>query len=198
MPSDQRLAENSGDDRVPVLWMLGEGSFINVRAVQPQDEAEMIRFHESLSERTVYFRYFHLLQLRRRTEHERLSRICASDPARDMVLIAKDDEGSIVAVARLSLEENSDEAEFAVLVADAWQHHGIGTILLRTLLWRAREQGLNRVFGLVHPENVPMQRMCRHVGLDVSYSIEQEAYVAECVFANSPPPRTECHLRSGW
>jgi len=70
---------------------------MNVHAVLPRDEVGMIRFHESLSERSVYFRYFQLIQFRTRTEHGRLSRICARDAA------------CHVAVVRLSLEESSED-----------------------------------------------------------------------------------------
>ena len=49
----------------------------------------MVRFHETLSERSVYLRYFHLMNLEQRTTHERLTRICFIDYDREMALVAE-------------------------------------------------------------------------------------------------------------
>ena len=49
----------------------------------------MVAFHERLSERSVYFRYFHLLNLSQRTAHERLTRMCFIDYDRGMALVAE-------------------------------------------------------------------------------------------------------------
>ena len=46
-------------------------------------------FHETLSERSVYLRYFHLMNLEQRTTHERLTRICFIDYDREMALVAE-------------------------------------------------------------------------------------------------------------
>ncbi len=55
----------------------------------------MIKFHEKLSERSVYLRYFQPLKLTQRTAHERLTRICFIDYDREMALVAerRDDAG---------------------------------------------------------------------------------------------------------
>src|ERR1700675_1254202 len=44
--------------------------------IRPDDESLMKQFHETLSDRTVYTRYFCSLSLRSRVAHERLVRIC--------------------------------------------------------------------------------------------------------------------------
>ena len=66
----------------------------------------MIEFHQKLSERSVYLRYFQPLKLTQRVAHERLSRICFIDYDREMVLVAErpDDKGEpeILAIGRLS------------------------------------------------------------------------------------------------
>ena len=49
----------------------------------------MVKFHETLSERTVYLRYFHLMNLEQRTQHDRLTRICFIDYDREMALVAE-------------------------------------------------------------------------------------------------------------
>src|SRR5260370_34827570 len=49
----------------------------------------MVRFHQALSESSVYFRFFGTLKLETRTAHERLARICLLDCDRQMALVAE-------------------------------------------------------------------------------------------------------------
>ena len=65
------------------------GSLVLLRHIRPSDESMMTRFHQSLSDRSVYMRYFASLSLRTRTAHDRLSSICHPDPDREIVLVAE-------------------------------------------------------------------------------------------------------------
>ncbi len=47
----------------------------------------MIRFHSTLSDRSVHFRYFGAIALDQRTAHERLSRLCFIDYDRQIALL---------------------------------------------------------------------------------------------------------------
>lgn len=144
---------------------------IAIRPICPGDESKMVGFHASLSERSVYLRYFHNLSLDARITHERLSRICFIDRDREMVLVAESPDGDIVGVGRLTREHPSDaEAEFALLVSDAWHEHGVGTELLRRLISYAREERIRRVFGDILAENDAMQKICRQLGFELHYS----------------------------
>jgi acetyltransferase len=60
-------------------WTLKDGTPILIRPIRPEDEPLMIKFHETLSERTVYFRYFYPMQLSQRIAHERLTHMCFID-----------------------------------------------------------------------------------------------------------------------
>ena len=57
--------------------------------IRPEDEPLMAEFHRTLSDRTVYLRYFASLSLSTRIDHERLLRICFGDYEREMVLVAE-------------------------------------------------------------------------------------------------------------
>ncbi len=46
----------------------------------------MVKFHQTLSERSVYMRCFLILPLRNRVAHERLTRICFTDHDRDIAV----------------------------------------------------------------------------------------------------------------
>ncbi len=153
-------------------WTMRDDSSITIRPIRPEDEPKMVRFHETLSERSVYLRYFHHMQLSTRVTHERLIRICFIDYDREMVLVAESAQGEIIAVGRLTREHSSPDAEFALLVSDAWHEHGLGTELLRRLVSLARKEGIRQVFGDILNENTAMQDICRQLGFDLRYSRE--------------------------
>ncbi len=66
-----------------------DGLEVVIRPIRPEDEPAIARFHEQLSERSVYLRYFHLIDLDRRVSHDRLLRICFNDYDRDIALVAE-------------------------------------------------------------------------------------------------------------
>src|SRR5208337_4613946 len=70
-------------------WKMKDGKEVVIRPIRPEDEPLMITFHEKLSERSVYLRYFQPLKLTQRTAHERLTRICFIDYNREMALVAE-------------------------------------------------------------------------------------------------------------
>jgi acetyltransferase len=154
-------------------WTARDGSPIVIRPIRPEDEPKMVRFHERLSDRSVYLRYFHHVALSARVTHDRLTRICFIDYDREMVLVAESASGDIVAVGRLTRERDPAKAEFALLVSDAWQARGLGTALLRRLVSLARNEGIAQVFGNILPENRLMQEVCRQLGFHLQYSPEE-------------------------
>lgn len=150
-----------------VAFTTAGGARLTLRPIVPGDEPKMVRFHGTLSEQSVYARYFHMMRLGVRVSHERLARICHADFTRDIVLVAEaGDEGarSIVGVGRLTLAPARDEAEFAIVVSDAWQGQGLGTALLRRLVDIGRARGLRRITADILPDNQAMQHASRHVG----------------------------------
>ena len=53
--------------RYVAAWTMKDGTAVTIRPIRPEDEPAMVRFHETLSERSVYLRYFHLMNLEQRT-----------------------------------------------------------------------------------------------------------------------------------
>ncbi|HXI41026.1 MAG TPA: bifunctional acetate--CoA ligase family protein/GNAT family N-acetyltransferase [Bryobacteraceae bacterium] len=156
-------------------WESRDGTPVNIRPIRPEDEPMMVAFHERLSERSVYFRYFHLLNLSQRTAHERLTRICFIDYDRGMALVAEKEDpqnGSrqILGVGRLTRVHGANEAEMAVLVSDDFQGRGLGTELLRRLVEIGREEKLDRITADILAENRAMQRVCERLGFTLQYN----------------------------
>jgi acetyltransferase len=154
-------------------WTAPDGARLALRPIRPEDEPLMVRFHEQLSQQTVYRRYFEHLHLSDRIRHERLTRICFNDYDREIALVAEHDDPEtgarqIVGVARLSKAHTANEAEFAVLVADAYQRRGIGTELLRRLVQIGRDEKLCRITGLILHDNDGMIRCSRNAGFQTT------------------------------
>ena len=154
-------------------WTLKNGREVTIRPIRPEDEPVMAEFHHTLSDRTVYLRYFASLSLRTRIAHERLLRICFGDYEREMVLVAESRDAqsgarSILGVGRLNrLRNHSDEAEVAVLVADQYQNQGLGLELLRCIAHVAREEKLTRLISEMLTDNVAMQAISKKLGFKI-------------------------------
>jgi acetyltransferase len=154
-------------------WKMEDGPEFTIRPIRPEDEPLMVRFHETLSDQSVYLRYFHFIKLSERVAHERLSRICFIDYDREMVLVAEyfDHErgqAEIIAAARLSKIHGENEAEFGLLISDAFQHRGLGTELLRRLIQIGRDEGLSRIIGDILAANYDMQRISEKLGFRIT------------------------------
>jgi acetyltransferase len=165
-------------------WTLKDGTVVTIRPIRPEDEPAMVHFHETLSERSVYYRYFHLINLEQRTTHERLTRICFIDYDREMALVAEwrnptTGESEIRGVGRMSKVFGTNEAEVAVLISDAWQGRGLGKELLARLLIVGADEKLDRLTADILPDNRDVQRLCRKLGFSLKHSLDDEVVRAE-------------------
>ena len=179
-----RLAIRPYPQQFVSKWKLHDGTPLTMRPICPEDEPLMVKFHESLSEETVRFRYFATLRLEHRVAHERLTQMCFNDYDREIAMVATREapetkEEEILGIARLIKVHGVNEAEFAVLISDQWQGHGLGTHLLELLFDIGRKEGLDRIIGHVLPENHPMLKLCRKVGFKLNYDSFAEDMRAE-------------------
>lgn len=161
---------------------LVDGTPVVVRPIRPEDEPEMVKFHEGLSEQSVRFRYFGSLSVENRTGHERLVRTCFNDYDREIALVAEQEQadttGEILGVARLFRSHGLDEAEFAILIADAWQGRGLGTALLRRLIETARAEKIKRITGRILAENSTMREVSRNAGFELQWRADEGEWEA--------------------
>ncbi|MEM7065638.1 MAG: bifunctional acetate--CoA ligase family protein/GNAT family N-acetyltransferase [Cyanobacteria bacterium P01_B01_bin.77] len=153
-------------------WRLSNGLDVTIRPIRPEDEPLIVAFHQTLSEESIYFRFFHLINLQARVSHERLTRICFIDYDQEMALVAEHEdpetgEHSILGVARLSRLHGLNEAEFGMLINDCYQGQGLGTELLRSLVTVAKAESLSRISADILSENRAMQHLCKKIGFTV-------------------------------
>ena len=159
------------------------GGAVAIRPIRPEDEPAMVGFHEGLSERSVYLRYFGPLKLQQRVAHSRLLRICFNDYDREIALVAEHKDGKgpseIVAVARLSKLHTDNAGEFAVVVTDQWQRKGLGSEMTKRLIEIAKHEKLGRLVAYTLRENKDMQHMCKKVGFKVRTPVGESECIIE-------------------
>jgi len=153
-------------------WQAKNGMQVLILPIRPEDEPAMAKFHETLSDRSVYLRFFHLDKLSSRVAHARLLRKCFIDYDREMALVAERSnqggtEHEIMAVGRLTRTPGTSEAEVAVLVADPFQHCGLGSELLGRLIQVGRDEKLERITATMLPENMAMRALVARSGFEV-------------------------------
>jgi acetyltransferase len=146
---------------------LADGQRLFVRPIRPEDVALEQRFVAALSGQTRYLRFFY--QLHELTP-QMLARFTQVDYDRELALVAlpQNPDGAtldlFVGVARYILDADRSMAEFAIVIADAWQHRGVGRVLMQRLMEAARANGVSRIEGMVLRSNVAMLRFVDTLG----------------------------------
>ncbi|MBN1515843.1 acetate--CoA ligase family protein [Candidatus Sumerlaeota bacterium] len=163
---------------------LEDGDKILIRPIMASDEPLVAKYHENLSERTVYLRFLHMINLSARVAHERLLRICFNDYSREIALVAEHKneetgENEIVGIVRLTRVGEHNYVEYVILITDNWQNRGLGTLLLKKLIETARAEGVRNIIGIIHPQNMLMRKVCEKVGFRLRYDEDEELIRAQ-------------------
>jgi acetyltransferase len=150
-------------------FTMKDGTEVTLRPIRPEDEPLLGKFHETISDRSVYLRYFSSISLSSRVAHERLARICFVDYDRVIALVVDHKnkatgERQILGVGRLIKLNAKNEAEVAILVSDHYQKQGLGIELLRRAVQVARDENLSSVSAEMLRANMSAQRIFKKVG----------------------------------
>ncbi|MGJ7506051.1 N-acetyltransferase family protein [Variovorax sp. GT1P44] len=140
-----------------------ELSQVRYRSIRAADFPMLHAFVHGLSPETGYKR---LLSPRMPTDDE-LRRWSAIDPATECAVVAvtgAQDQEKLIGVARFVVESSPHEADFAIVIADAWQRLGVGRALMERLTDAARRYGLRKLSGQVLATNVGMLTLARRTG----------------------------------
>jgi acetyltransferase len=167
---------------------LRDGSRLRVRPIRPEDAAAEIAFVAGLSEESRYLRFmYHLQEL----TPQMLARFTQVDYDRELAFIAlggKPGNEKIVGVARYVANPDRESAEFAVVVADAWQGRGLGRALMRKLIASAKRRGFHRLVGSILGINASMQRLVRALGFQLRADPDDpEQFIAELDLTRARP-----------
>ena len=151
-----------------------------IRPIRPEDASLFEGLFASLSEKSIYMRFFTPLK---RMDHRMLARFTQIDYDRHIALTAisfKNGVETMLGVARVILENNLKKGEFSAIVADHWQGKGIGAELLKRCITIAKKRGVRSIYGMILAENRQMLALSRKMGFDskpVAGGTEYELYL---------------------
>ena len=143
--------------------VLPGGQTVAVRLIEPSDAPRLQRFHERLSRRSIYFRFFGAMP---HLSDQQAKHFAEVDYLNRLALVALDPEepDEIIGVARFDRAPGKDEAELAIVVADRYQGQGLGRVMLSLLVEAARARGITRLLALVLLDNPRMIDLLRRLG----------------------------------
>ena len=143
---------------------LPSGYEVPFRTVQPSDAPALQRFLGRCSERTIYLRFFGSLNEFTEQKAQYFAQVDGTDHFA-FVAIDPDDQEEIIAIVRYDREPGGEQAEYAAIVEDSWQGHGIGIDLTRRLVDVACANGVRYFYAMVMGKNKRMLELLRHLDL---------------------------------
>lgn len=159
-----------------------DGIKVCLRPIKATDEGQMREMFYSLSENTIYHRFFSTVKA---MPHEKLQEFLRVDYKDDMAMVATvgDNEDSrIVAIGRYILNPRTNYAEIALLVADEHQGKGIGAALLRSLIFTARKAGITGFSADVLVDNRAMLTLFHRAFDQLESTLSDNVYTLTMTF----------------
>ena len=151
---------------------------VEIRALRPDDKAEMLAAIGRTSTESLRRRFF---APKKGFSEREMAFFLEIDFDNHVALVAEIDEDGrpvIIGGGRYVVVQ-SNQAEVAFVVVDAYQSQGVGTILMRHLAALARDAGLKELIAEVLPENTAMLKLLRRFGfLSGSQRAHQVAHLA--------------------
>lgn len=134
---------------------------MSIRPIRPDDAPALQVFHSCLSPESIRLRFHGLLK---ELPAPMARRFCEVDGYNRAAFVATTgDPERIIGVGRYDWIGDGD-AEIAFVVADSFQRHAIGTMLLKRVFEVARKRGLRRLVAHVLPGNTPMLHLIERSG----------------------------------
>ncbi|MCD6496001.1 MAG: bifunctional acetate--CoA ligase family protein/GNAT family N-acetyltransferase [Candidatus Aenigmarchaeota archaeon] len=158
------------------VFRMDDGRKAVLRPIRPEDEPMEGEMFTKFSKETQRFRFFSLIK---DITHEMLIRYTQIDYDREIAIIAELDEDGkkvMAGVARLIADPYNETAEFAIVVADPWQHRGLGKRMTDYILEIAKKRGIKKVFANVLVDNYIMLNMLRKRGFSLKKTNEDTYY----------------------
>jgi RimJ/RimL family protein N-acetyltransferase len=145
-----------------------DGKPVIVRPIRADDADDLIRFHHRLSDTSILRRYFYPHMDLRAEEVTHLTQVDGIDR---VALVVKCGE-ELIAVGRYDRLDDPTQAEVAFVVTDAFQHHGLATMLLHRLADAAKSVGITCLIAEVMAENAAMLSVFHAAGFPIESKCE--------------------------
>ncbi|MGQ3055286.1 MAG: GNAT family N-acetyltransferase [Roseateles sp.] len=150
-------------------WQLADGTPVRIRPIRAEDLAMHTAFVNGLSKETGYRR----LLSPRTPQPDELWRMTHIVYEHELALIATtvvdgaEQQMGVVRYVRGETPETVHVAEFAIVIADAWQHRGVAHKLMRRLIEAATAAGVKQLADITLYDNTGMLALARRLGFKV-------------------------------
>jgi acetyltransferase len=160
------LAIRPYPDELTESGKLADGTPVVLRPIKPEDEPLWHELLASCSRESLAARFQGVVKT---DYHEAAIRFCFVDYDRELAVVAEIGQGpgrKLIGVARL-VADNAGRAEFAALVGDAWQGHGLGHIFLDYCLRNADRTRVREIYGITGRDNERMIKVFKRSGFEM-------------------------------
>ena len=135
-----------------------DGSRVEIRALRPEDRADLLASIGRASDQSLYRRFFGAKRGFTEREIEFYSNVDFTSHVALVAVVEEDGLPAIVGGGRYVVVQ-AGQAEAAFAVIDSYQGRGIGAALMRHLAAIARAAGLRELIAEVLPDNAPMLKV---------------------------------------
>ncbi|HLA84251.1 MAG TPA: bifunctional acetate--CoA ligase family protein/GNAT family N-acetyltransferase [Thermoguttaceae bacterium] len=153
---------------------LKTGEDVILRPIKPEDEPMWHDLLAGCSMESIRFRFSYLFK---QTTHEMAARYCFIDYDREIGIVAEVEENGerkLIGVGRLVSDMNHETAEYAILIVDRWQGHGLGGVLTDYCVEVAQRWGIKRVVAETSKDNHRMIGTFRNRGFTIDEEQEED------------------------
>ena len=152
---------------------LRDGRRVDIRALRPDDRADLIAAVARSSAQSLYRRFF---AVKRDFAEPEIESFLNVDFVNHVALVAVVDESGrpVIAGGGRYIVVEPGKAEVAFAVVDRYQGQGLGAALMHHRAAIAREAGLKELIAEVLPDNAPMLKVFEKSGLPLSIKREPQ------------------------
>lgn len=143
---------------------LSGGGHVLIRAITKHDTSAERAFIEGLSANAQRMRF--MAQVKHPSE-KLIAQLTELDGVNQVALVAvmkADAAEKIVGVSRYSFDASKNRCECALVIADDWQHKGLGTALMKHLIDIARTNQMSALESIEFAENTDMRTLMHELG----------------------------------
>ena len=143
------------------------GESVSIRPIHPADSLMESKFLGNLSVETKHYRFLGGVKELSPAE---LKRLCEVDGRHSIAFVATVQENgreTEIGVSRYAESSGDRVGEMAVTIADAWQHKGLGELLVKRLIAFAKTHGVKQLYSVDLADNSAMRELASELGMSV-------------------------------
>jgi len=165
----QHLVITPYPKKYETMWRMRDGRTVILRPIKPEDEPLWLEMFQNFSEESIRYRFFQIIK---DTPHETRVRYTNIDYDREIAIVPElTEEGHkrILGVTRVSIEPNGKAGEIAFIVADAWQHLGLGTKMVDYVLEICKDMKIETIYAIMLADNQSAISLMKKMGFTIKY-----------------------------